>query len=177
MWGDQWIKNEGSNIKTCNIFLKFTCFQVHIDIYNYDSKCNIMVAMRSTHQRLVYMINISMSAWYWVAHYQAVTSHSWVPIPRSAIQGGETQTEAFGLNADEKSGRSKVVFLNKTVVKALGYKTPWCIARGNSTWQKQSNFSCKLCWFSKRIILSICQASVERVQSIKTLTPNTVQIV
>jgi hypothetical protein len=35
--------------------------------------------------------------------------------------------------ADEKSGRSKEVFLNKTVVKALGYKTPWCIARGYST--------------------------------------------
>jgi len=32
--------------------------------------------------------------------------------------------------ADEKSGRSDEVFLNKTVVKALGYKTPRCIEGG-----------------------------------------------
>jgi hypothetical protein len=35
--------------------------------------------------------------------------------------------------ADERSGRSDEVFLNKNVVKALEYKTPRCIARGNST--------------------------------------------
>jgi len=34
--------------------------------------------------------------------------------------------------ADERSGRSDEVFLNKIVVKALGYKIPRCIARGNS---------------------------------------------
>jgi len=62
-----------------------------------------------------------------------VTGHSWVPIPRSAIQGGEHKLKHLARNliyADEKSGRSKEFFLNKTVVKALGYKTPWCIARG-----------------------------------------------
>jgi len=35
--------------------------------------------------------------------------------------------------ADERSGGSDEVFLNKIVVKALGYKTLRCIARGNNT--------------------------------------------